>query len=491
MAIGNTIRGGVKWVLTGKVAHQMLHFAISVALARLLLPEHFGLVVTVQVFTGLAGFVAGGGMGQALVQAPIMTLRDTHVVFTAQLVIGALLYGLFFFIAPWFAVWFDEPIYKDLLRVSAITFLIRPFANTPSSILHREMRFKAKAFISVSILMVTGVTSISLAALGFGVWSLVLGGIAGAVTNVFLANIVARWRPGLAIDKGVLRRLGGYGLKVSAVDIVVYLRAQSANLIISRFIGPAAVGLFNKADSLKTMPTKLISASTRTVVFRALSKNQENLDQSKYIFLRTITLVSAYVFPALVGLGWVAEPFIYTVYGPNWVEAAPALEILVLAGFFASVGMQGGAVAAARKMLGRELVIQSLGLALLLAGTLYAYRWGITGVAWVVVGVSALTSALMIRLASRELRVKPKELLRALQPAFLLNAILAGALFALHVLALGSFKDTQPAVYLLTMAIFGGTLYGVCFLYLPIPQLTKEAQRWKHRLHLPCGPSVP
>lgn len=482
MAVENAIRHGVQWVLTGKVSHQILHFAISVALARLLLPEHFGLVVTVQVFTGIAGFVAGGGMGQALVQAKTMTLRDTHVVFTAQLIIALLLYTLFFFIAPWFAIWFKEPIYEDLLRVSALTFLIRPFANTPNSLLHRAMRYKAKAFINVSILLVSGTVSIALALAGFGVWSLVLGGLIGGITNVVLANTIARWRPGIAMDPEILKRLGGYGLKVSIVDIIEYLRGQAANVIISRFIGPAAVGLFNKASSLRSMPLQLIAGSTRTVVFRALAQKQDNLDQSKYIYLRTITLASVYTFPALVGLWWVAEPFIVTVYGPNWAGAAPVVQILVLSAFVGVAARQAQAVLAARAMLGRLIAIQLTGLVLIVSGSLYAYRWDITGVAWVAMAVGIFSSSLLIHFASKALGIKLRQIGRALQPALLLNLLLLVTLFATHEYMLAPLKETIPAAYLLAMSVAGGSVYAVSFLYLPIRQLETEAQRWKNWL---------
>ena len=258
MNLGDTIRGGVRWVVAGKVGHEFLHFGLSIVLARLLMPSDFGLLVTVQIFTGVAGFIAGGGMGQALIQSRDIAPRDTHVVFTTQLLVCCTIYTRFFLqYRLLFADWFDEPLYEDLLRVSALTFLIRPFANVPNSLLHREMRYKAKAFINLGVLLSTGITSISLALLGFGVWSLVLGGIAGGLMNVLLATITSGWRPRLALDLTVLKQFANYGVKVSMNDIVVYLRKQSGNFTVSRFIGTEAVGLFNKAASLNDKPRGL------------------------------------------------------------------------------------------------------------------------------------------------------------------------------------------------------------------------------------------
>jgi len=484
MNLGDKIRAGTSWIFVGKVGHQVLHFAISVVLARLLLPEHFGLLITVQIFTGIAGFISGGGMGQALIQSKDMTPNDPHVVFTAQLVIGILIYTVFFLASPWFAVWFNEPIYEDLLRVSALTFLIRPFSNTSTSLLRRDMRFKAISFIQIAMLIVTGSSSIAMAVAGMEVWSLVLSGILGAFANMILAGHIARWHAHLAMDRAVLKRLGGYGLKVSAVNIVLYLKTQTGNFVISRFIGPAAVGIYNKATSLYQMPGRMITGSAHGVIFRALASVQENRDQSKYMYLRTLTLATVYALPFYIGLWWIAESFIYTVYGAKWTPSAGVLEILVPAGFFATVGSLSGAVGAARSLLGRELIVQLFTWALLAASILYAYRWGIHGVAWAAFCVAIVTSVLMTAIAVRELRVKLKELLAAFTPALMLNAILMAALAVTHHSISTHFDPRTSARYLLIMSAVGAAVYGGCFLYLPIAKLRKEAHRWKNRLRL-------
>ncbi len=482
--LGDTLRSGVRWVMVGKVGHEALHFALSIVLARLLTPTDFGLLVTVQIFTGVAGFLAGGGMGQALVQAKNVDTRDTHVVFTAQLVVCVILYAIFFMLSPAFAAWFDEPLYEDLLKVSALSFLIRPFANVPTALLHRAMRYKAKAVMNMVVLTVTGTASVTLAVLGNGVWSLVLGGLAGGITGVLLANALSGWRPRLAFDISALRQFANYGVKVSMNDIVVYLRKQSSNFVVSRFIGTEAVGLFNKAASLNDKPRGMLSGSAYSVVFRALAKTQENLDQSKYIYLRTITLVSVYALPFYIGLWWVAEPFIVTVYGAHWAEAGPILQVLVLTALLDIINNQSGAVSAARKMLGRELLIQLFSWAILIVAMIIGYRWGSIGIAWAVVFASVPYALMMAHLACTELRVGARELGRALKPAVILNFILLVALWIAD-----SVLRTQTSYgasgYLIIMLAVGVSLYTICLLYLPIPALAKEAVRWKTRLKLP------
>lgn len=106
MQLGTTIRSSTLWLFTGSISQRGLDFFFGIILARLLLPSDFGLLVTTQVFTGMASFIAGGGMGQALIQSKDVTPKHFHVVFTLQLAICSLIYCTFFFIAPWIAVWF-------------------------------------------------------------------------------------------------------------------------------------------------------------------------------------------------------------------------------------------------------------------------------------------------------------------------------------------------------------------------------------------------
>ena len=100
MSLGDSIRHGAKWLLGGNLASQVLQFGFGIVLARLLVPADFGVLVTVQIFTGLAGFIAGGGTGQALVRAKEAKHEDFQVVFTLQLLIGLLIYTVFFLMAP-------------------------------------------------------------------------------------------------------------------------------------------------------------------------------------------------------------------------------------------------------------------------------------------------------------------------------------------------------------------------------------------------------
>jgi teichuronic acid exporter len=485
MTLGDSIRHGAKWLFIGNTGSQILTFLFGIVLARLLAPHDFGMLVTIQVFTGLAGFVAGGGMGQALVRAKEVSKPDYDVVFTLQIIIGCLIYTGFFFSAPWFARWYDTPLYAELLRVSALSFIVRPFVNMPASILTRAMRFKAQTGVRVTTLLVSSAASIGMAYSGYGVWSLIVGGLAGSLAGAGMLAALAKWQPGWSLDLRRGKHVARYGMLTSATDILVYLRTQASVFFLSRTLGAASVGLYNKGESLAKMPHAFITGSVYDVLFRALAAEQDNLGKSQYLFFRSISLVAVYATPFYIGLWWLAKPLINSVYGPKWIDAAAPLSILTFAWPFWLIGNLSGAVLAARNWLGRELPVQITTLVVTCLAVLIALPKGIAGVAFAIVGASIYSALHMGWLAARCLNTGLAGYLRSLAPAAILNSTLVGAMLIVDHNLPPDIRANDLA-YITLMGGAGALVYATCFLYLPIGPLKAEQERWKKRLQLVC-----
>lgn len=485
MSTSNSIRGGIKWLLTGSLGGQILQFVVGIALARLLVPEDFGFIVTIQIFTGFVGLVSGGGMGQALVQSHVAREHDFDVVFTAQLIIGAVVFAGFYFSAPLIANAFGNSLYIDLVRVSAISFLLRPFVNTRASWLHREMRFKERSIIGLVVAAITGIASIFMAMAGAGPWSLILSGILGSLITLVMLDRVCERKPQLRLDYAVAQRFGAYGVKVSLNDLASYAAKQASNTIISQTTGPSAVGLFNKGESLAWLPFSTLSASVYEAVFRAMSKAQDRPDEVKYLFYRMITLMVVYTLPVYIGLVWMAEPFMLFVYGERWLPSADPLRIVSLAGLLICIGHPCGAVLAAMNLLGREVWIQlSQGIVVGLICYFSLDRWGIVGAAWAVFAGIAYSTPVMYYLATRCFPTKLSDLGRALAPGLKLNLILLAALAIVHVALPFDWREVRPALYMLLTGGVSGLAYLAAFLFLPAPALADEALRWRRVLKL-------
>ncbi len=480
-SIGNSIRSGTKWLLAGNVAGQVLQFAFGVVLARLLVPADFGIIITIQILTGFAGMVMSGGMGQSLIRAKEADGRDFSAIFTLQLTLSILIYLIFFFTAPYISVFFNDPIYTDLVRVSTLVFLLKPFSLMYNAWLNREMNFKTTSLVALLTGIVTGVSSIVMAWHGMGVWSLTLAGLLGALFSNLLLGHLLPIRLKLHPNITIMRKHSSYGIKITINDFLGYLTRESKNLILSKFAGPAFLGLFNKGESLSYMPNRIIMPATTKPVFRAMGKMQDDLDQTKYMYYRAITLLTVYTMPFYIGLWWVAEPFIGSVYGDKWLPSAEPLRILAISGFFFNILFPSGVLLDAQNKLTQEMIVQVIRLAVVVAACFIGLNWGLAGVAWGILFGNFFGATATYYLVYRTINTRPMELMAAVTPGLLLGTLLFAAL-ALMDFALGEHKSTAPFTYLFTMTIIGAVTYGAAFLLLPIPSLHSEASRWRNQL---------
>ena len=484
MALAQNIRDSSKWLIGSNVMSQALQFAFGIVLARLLVPADFGMIVTIQILTGVIGLLASGGMGQALVRAKSAREHDFQVVFTLQLTICLAVFAGLYLIAPAFARWFGEPMYEDLLRVSAINFLIRPFLSIHTSWLNREMRFKDVSIQNFIASVAGGLSSIAMALSGLGVWSLVLGGLVGSIASLLMVVRITPLRARPRFDTAVARTHGSYGIKITLKDLAVYFRKQTSNLIITKLAGPALVGLFNKGFSLATLPLTSISGSVFQPVFRTMSAEQDNPDRIKYLFFRMMSLLMLYTLPLYIGLAWLAEPFIVVVYGEHWREAVPVLQVLAPLGLLYCVGHPCGAVLAATNRVGREVIVQVITWMIVAAGCFVGLRWGLSGAALGIVLSQVYSTIHMYYLATRCFRSSARDLFAAVAPALALNAILLATLGAVEWLVPDGFRTEWQAFYLLIATAAALLAYLVGLLLLPLGSLNSEAGRIRGILRL-------
>lgn len=478
MTLGQSIRSGTGWLITGNLSRRLIEFAFGVVLARLLVPADFGMLVTIQIFTGFAGLFAAGGMGQALIRAKAVEEADFNSVFTAQLLMGAVIYSIFFVIAPWFAESFGDPLYGDLLRVSALSFLIRPMANVATAKLSRQMLFRRLSLIGIAVLPVGGAASIIMAFNGMGPWSLILSSIFGTIVSNFILVEASGWRPRISMEVARVKQFASFGAKFMANGLLIYFKSQTGNFIITKTMGATPLGLYNKSMSLAEIPRQTIVGSLYQTIFRGLAKVQDNKDVTKYMYLRTIELITVYTLPIYVGMWWLAQPFILVVYGEKWLGAAEPLQVLALSGVLL-IGNPSGALIAAHNKLGKEIWVNLETWLVLIGMCWFGSNWGIVGVAWSIVIHRIYNNLRMFMLARVRIDASYNDLTKALFPGYIMNFALWMALWAADASLNNLMGIASPVVYMLSMAAIGAVVYAFVFLILTPQSLRSEADKWK------------
>lgn len=380
------------WSALDVALGQGLRFVITVVLARLLSPSEFGTVALLALFIGVASVFVESGLGQALIQRQDVSDEDLSTVFWFNVVVAILVAGVLVAASPAIATFFGKPVLVPLTAVMALNIAISAFGTVHNTIFVKRLAFKPLMVIGAIGTVVSGTAAIACAAAGYGIWSLAAQTLVAGLTTTLLLWIINPWRPRFLFSLASARRLfgfGGYMLASSLLDIV-YKRAYT--MLIGKFYGTADLGQFARAEGTAALPTTLLTSTIARVAFPALasiSDDPARVRKGLRLGLQATMLANA---PAMLGLAAVADPFIATLYGPQWRPAVPLLQVLCISGVLMPLHVLNLQVLMA---LGRsdlffrlEVIKKIFGVAVLIA----ASHFGPVGIAWgiVVAGVISL-----------------------------------------------------------------------------------------------------
>ncbi|MDD5304531.1 MAG: lipopolysaccharide biosynthesis protein, partial [Elusimicrobia bacterium] len=338
---GQTLTG-LKWNGAGHVARQTLQFAISVVVARALSPEEFGLMGMIVVFSGLAGLFVGLGLGTALVQRQNLEERHLSTIFWVNVACGAALTAGFAWASPAIARFYGEPILRALTLAVGFNFLIGSLSIVQRNMLVRTMDFRALFIIETTAVSCAGIAAVGGALAGWGVWSLVAQSLVLTTVSAIMLWRMSPWRPAWRIDGAALRELWGFSANLMAYNMLNFSDRNLDNLLIGKFIGPTALGVYARAYSLMLLPIDQVCDVLTRVMFPVLSLLQKDIASVKRVYLRATRAIALISFPLMLGLLVVAEPLIETVYGEKWLGAVPLIRILCLTGLSQSLGTTVG-----------------------------------------------------------------------------------------------------------------------------------------------------
>lgn len=446
------------WAYGSFVTGKLLVFVATVILARLLLPEQFGqmgyCLIAIQYLDILNGF----GVGSALISRRDRIEEAANAALVIGLASSVLLVALSWLSAPLLADFFDEPAVTDLFRALAFVIPLSAIGTVPSALIQRGLRFKAKFVPDVGRSVAKGGISVLLAWQGFGVWSLVLGQLAGELAATVILLALARWRPTRAFDAQVTREMLRFGFHIILVGITGALIINLDYLIVGRVLGAAALGYYTLAYRVPELVIRNTNFVIGKVAYPVLAQVQEELAELRATYTTMLRYISLFTIPAGVGLALVAELFIHAFYTAKWDDAIPVMQLIALALAISSIGFMPGII---YKAINRPEILNRLSWVKLLATAatlLVAVRWGIVGVAAGQLALALFFVALDTWMVRRVLRFPYSDLTRALAPA-----LMGSLVMAIVVLGLRLAVDPRGVVGLLlvvavAVVVFGATL---------------------------------
>jgi len=319
------------------VGLKAVSFATSIVLARLLSPEDFGMVGLLVIFVSIGSVLVDGGMGSSLIRETHVTDLDFTTIFYTNVGVSIALYTLLFFVAPMVGEYYGNLLLTDLLRVYGLTYIISALFITQQSKLIKDLEFKRLAILNLPSTILSGIIAISLALLGFGVWSIIALYLSGHFIKAVLIWVQSDWRPSFSFSKQKLYYHFEYGYKLVMSGILGVFTREVYSLVIGKRFDIPSVGYYTRATSMKNYPVGLFGGILSRVTFPLISKIKEDRQKTSSTY-KSILRSSFFVMTMLMTtLIVVAEPLFVVLLTEKWNEAVPYFKILALAGMLVPV----------------------------------------------------------------------------------------------------------------------------------------------------------
>ena len=308
--------------IAGQGAKFLLTLGSTMILARLLTPHDFGLVAMVTTVVSLLRVFKEAGLSIATVQKEQITQAQVSNLFWINVGVSSLV-GLILASSAWvIAKFYHNPRLVPIALLLSLTFVINGSTVQHQALLKRQMRFKALAVIEVVSMAFGVLVGITLAALGYGYWSLVWSILSTEVAGLVLTWSISRWRPQLPTRRSGVGPLLKFGAHQTAGDLVLSIARGSDNLLIGRFFGSTALGLYSRASVLLVRPLDHFLWPVEAVIIPALSRLQSQPERYRSTFLRVYESVALIAFLGAGLLLALARPLTLVLLGPKWEHAA-------------------------------------------------------------------------------------------------------------------------------------------------------------------------
>jgi PST family polysaccharide transporter len=305
-----------------------LQICSTVTLARLLSPEDFGLQGMVLVITGFLGLVSDAGLGVVSIQREVLTHEETSALFWINVAVGVGLMLAVMAMAPLVAGFYHEPRLLLIALASAPAFLLSGLAVQHRALLNRALRFVTIAGIEVLSYALSVATGVVMALLGCGYWALVGMALSTPLVSSVAAWIAMPWLPGRPRRIAGIRSMLHMGGTVTLNTLVVYLAYNAEKVLLGRFWGAEALGLYGRAYQLANLPVKQLNASIGSVAFPALSRVQVDQGRLSRLFLRGYTTAVSLTIAVVVAAVVFAEEIVHVLLGPRWEAVGTLLRLL-------------------------------------------------------------------------------------------------------------------------------------------------------------------
>ncbi len=365
------------WSVSERVSLQVIHILISIVLARLLEPSEFGLLGMLAIFTSIAQSILDSGFGSALIQKKDASQTDASSIFYFNLLIGIILSIIIFLLAPFIASFFNQPILMPVTRVLALNYIINAFSLVQFSMLKKSMRFKNHFIVTITAVIISGVSAIIAATLGLGVWSLVIQTLSLSIAQALLLWIFGKWRPIGSFSLASLKTMFNFGSKLLIAGLIETIFVNLYQTFIGKIYLPSDVGFYSRANQMQSAASVATSMALGQVIFPAFSPYQDDKETLLKVHRKIIKMSMFLIMPLMIGLIIIAKPLFLFLLTEKWADSILYFQLLSIIGILYPIIVQNYNLFRITGHTGLHLKLEIFKYSLTVIAILLTYRHGI------------------------------------------------------------------------------------------------------------------
>ena len=375
-----SVRGGAV-TLVSQGAMAGIQLTSTAILARLLSPDDYGVMAMVVVVTNFAGLFREMGLSSAAIQKKGLTRAQQSNLFWLNAGMGGTLTLMVAAGSPLVAMFYGRPELTSVTLALSTTFIVSSLGTQHGAMLVRNMQFGRKASAALGGALVGLVVSVIMAFKGFSYWSLVWGNVSGSVVTTLLLWVLSPFRPKWFTRRVGTRKMVNYGANITGFNFINFFQRNLDNILIGRFWGSGALGLYSRAYSLLMLPITSIRNPISAVAFPALSRLQNEPDAFRSYYLKTTSLIALLSMPIAAFFLVASEPIILLILGEQWLGVSPIFSSLAAAAFIQPASGFAGSLLLSLGQGRRYLLCGTFNAAVISVAFLIGVRWGAMGVA--------------------------------------------------------------------------------------------------------------
>ena len=324
----------VFWVGIQTIGEQGIRFIIGILLARILLPEDFGLIAMIYLFILLSGAFVDSGFTAYLVQNKNSSYLDECSVFYFNIIVAIISYACVYSIAPAIATFYGIQSLTDLLRALAFVIIFDAFSNVHVALLNRKMEFRIQAKIGLGAGVLSGTIGIVAAYNGMGVWAIIYQLISFSIVKNILLWKLHEWTPSFQFSFSSIKRMFSFGSKLLTSGILEIIFNNIYVIVIGKLFSAIDLGYYSRARGLQEIPVSTLYRIVGKVSFPMFSKIQDEKPRAKRAARITVKSLAFLNFPMMLGIAAVANSLIIVLLTEKWLQSVQYLQILSIVGFF-------------------------------------------------------------------------------------------------------------------------------------------------------------